>query len=154
MLLFLDPQGLTLIFVETKKGADALEDFLCRNGLPATSIHGDRSQAEREAVRCSWELPPLLPCLSFPFYAAALCAAPTAPASLLPPPPGACTCARLAILAAPLCRSCPQALRSFRTGRTPVLVATDVAARGLDIPHVTHVINFDLPTDIDDYVHR
>ena len=47
------PQGLTLIFVETKKGADALEDFLCRNGLPATSIHGDRSQAEREAVRCA-----------------------------------------------------------------------------------------------------
>ena len=47
-----------------------------------------------------------------------------------------------------------QALRSFRSGRTPVLVATDVAARGLDIPHVTHVINFDLPTDIDDYVHR
>ena len=44
------PQGLTLIFVETKKGADALEDFLIRNGLPATSIHGDRSQAEREAV--------------------------------------------------------------------------------------------------------
>lgn len=36
--------------METKKGADALEDFLIRNGLPATSIHGDRSQAEREAV--------------------------------------------------------------------------------------------------------
>lgn len=47
-----------------------------------------------------------------------------------------------------------QALRSFRSGRTPILVATDVAARGLDIPHVTHVINFDLPPDIDDYVHR
>lgn len=88
-------KGLTLIFVETKKGADALEDYLIRHGLPATSIHGDRSQGEREA-----------------------------------------------------------ALRSFRTGRTPVLVATDVAARGLDIPHVTHVINYDLPTDIDDYVHR
>lgn len=88
-------KGLTLVFVETKKGADALEDFLMRNGLPATSIHGDRTQAEREA-----------------------------------------------------------ALRSFKTGRTPFLVATDVAARGLDIPHVTHVINYDLPTDIDDYVHR
>ena len=88
-------KGLTLIFVETKKGADALEDFLIRNGLAATSIHGDRSQEERE-----------------------------------------------------------YALRAFKTARAPFLVATDVAARGLDIPHVTHVINYDLPTDIDDYVHR
>jgi len=47
-----------------------------------------------------------------------------------------------------------QALRSFKTGNTPILVATDVAARGLDIPHVAHVVNFDLPNDIDDYVHR
>lgn len=47
-----------------------------------------------------------------------------------------------------------QALRSFKRGATPILVATDVAARGLDIPHVAHVINFDLPNDIDDYVHR
>lgn len=46
------------------------------------------------------------------------------------------------------------ALRSFKSGNTPILVATDVAARGLDIPHVSHVINFDLPNDIDDYVHR
>ena len=88
-------RGLTLIFVETKRGADALEDFLHDHNHPAASIHGDRSQYEREA-----------------------------------------------------------ALKSFRSGRTPILVATDVAARGLDIPHVTHVINFDLPSDIDDYVHR
>lgn len=47
-----------------------------------------------------------------------------------------------------------QALRSFKSGKTPILVATDVAARGLDIPHVAHVVNFDLPNDIDDYVHR
>lgn len=87
--------GLTLVFVETKRGADALEDFLIRQQYPATSIHGDRSQGERE-----------------------------------------------------------DALRSFRSGRTPIMVATDVAARGLDIPNVTHVINFDLPSDIDDYVHR
>nr|GMD47881.1 DEAD-box ATP-dependent RNA helicase 37-like [Ipomoea batatas] len=88
-------QALTLVFVETKRGADALEGWLCSNGFPATSIHGDRSQQEREL-----------------------------------------------------------ALRSFKRGDTPILVATDVAARGLDIPHVAHVINFDLPNDIDDYVHR
>ncbi|CAA6659058.1 unnamed protein product [Spirodela intermedia] len=78
-------QSLTLVFVETKKGADSLEYWLCSNGFPATSIHGDRSQ---------------------------------------------------------------------QSGLTPILVATDVAARGLDIPHVSHVVNFDLPNDIDDYVHR
>ncbi|KAK7268206.1 hypothetical protein RIF29_20899 [Crotalaria pallida] len=88
-------QGLTLVFVETKKGADALEHCLCVNGFPATSIHGDRTQQEREL-----------------------------------------------------------ALRSFKSGNTPILVATDVAARGLDIPRVAHVVNFDLPNDIDDYVHR
>ena len=88
-------KGLTLVFVETKRGADQLEDWLSQQGFPSTSIHGDRTQQERE-----W------------------------------------------------------ALRSFRSGKTPILVATDVAARGLDIPHVTHVINFDLPSDVDDYVHR
>jgi hypothetical protein len=88
-------EGLTLIFVETKRAADSLEDFLYKNNLPSTSIHGDRTQRERE-----------------------------------------------------------EALKSFRNGSTPVMVATAVAARGLDIPNVTHVVNFDLPNDIDDYVHR
>lgn len=87
--------ALTLIFMETKKGADALEHWLSRNGFPATAIHGDKVQFERE-----------------------------------------------------------QALRSFRSGATPIMVATDVAARGLDISNVSHVINFDLPKAIDDYVHR
>ncbi|KZT27765.1 DEAD-domain-containing protein [Neolentinus lepideus HHB14362 ss-1] len=87
--------ALTLVFVETKRMADMLSDFLMANSLPATSIHGDRTQRERE-----------------------------------------------------------MALQTFKTGRTPILVATAVAARGLDIPHVTHVINYDLPSDIDDYVHR
>ena len=45
-------------------------------------------------------------------------------------------------------------LERFSTGDLPVLVATDVAARGLHIPDVTHVINYDLPTDAEDYVHR
>lgn len=87
--------NLTLIFVETKRSADMLCNYLMDQSFPATSIHGDRTQRERE-----------------------------------------------------------QALLSFRTGKTPVLVATAVAARGLDIPNVTHVVNYDLPGDIDDYVHR
>jgi ATP-dependent RNA helicase DeaD len=43
---------------------------------------------------------------------------------------------------------------SFKAGRLPVLVATDVAARGLDIAAVTHIVNFDVPTSPDVYVHR
>lgn len=46
------------------------------------------------------------------------------------------------------------ALDSFRTGENPILVASDVAARGLDIPAVSHVFNFDVPTHAEDYVHR
>lgn len=46
------------------------------------------------------------------------------------------------------------ALRRFRSGQVNVLIGTSVAARGLDIDNVTHVINYDLPDSIDDYVHR
>nr|XP_044996061.1 ATP-dependent RNA helicase DDX3X isoform X2 [Jaculus jaculus] len=87
--------SLTLVFVETKKGADSLEEFLYREGYACTSIHGDRSQRDRE-----------------------------------------------------------EALHQFRSGKSPILVATAVAARGLDISNVKHVINFDLPSDIEEYVHR
>jgi ATP-dependent RNA helicase RhlE len=54
-------------------------------------------------------------------------------------------------------RSQPQreaALRGFRDGRTRVLVATDIAARGLDVDSVSHVINYDVPAAPEDYVHR
>jgi len=84
-----------LIFVETKRQTDFTASKLCQNDFPATSIHGDRQQMERE-----------------------------------------------------------EALRTFKSGETPVLVATNVAARGLDIPGVTHVINMEMPKDIDEYVHR
>lgn len=47
-----------------------------------------------------------------------------------------------------------RALRSFKNGEVSIMVATDVAARGLDIPNVSHVINFDPPKQYDDYVHR
>jgi superfamily II DNA/RNA helicase len=46
------------------------------------------------------------------------------------------------------------ALDSFRTGEMPILVASDVAARGLDIPAVSHVFNYDIPHHAEDYVHR
>lgn len=47
-----------------------------------------------------------------------------------------------------------QALNGFREGKYEVLVATDIAARGLDVPEVSHVINFDVPQHPEDYVHR
>uniref|UniRef100_A0A1L8DJ02 RNA helicase n=1 Tax=Nyssomyia neivai TaxID=330878 RepID=A0A1L8DJ02_9DIPT len=47
-----------------------------------------------------------------------------------------------------------QALGDFKSGRMGIMIATSVAARGLDIPNVQHVINFDLPKSIDEYVHR
>ncbi len=84
-----------LIFVATKREADALDDYLYAQGIPTTSIHGDRTQVERE-----------------------------------------------------------KALFNFKAGNTPVLVATDVASRGLDIPDVNQVINYDMPKNIEDYVHR
>lgn len=47
-----------------------------------------------------------------------------------------------------------EALADFKKGRCPVLIATNVAARGLDIDNVKHVINFDLPSEIEEFVHR
>ena len=69
--------------------------FIHSEGFPATSIHGDRLQRERE-----------------------------------------------------------MALGDFRSGKMNIIVATNVAARGLDIRGVEHVVNFDLPEFIDEYVHR
>lgn len=47
-----------------------------------------------------------------------------------------------------------EALQNFKTGKTGLLVATDVAARGLDIPNVAAVINYTFPLTIEDYIHR
>jgi ATP-dependent RNA helicase RhlE len=46
------------------------------------------------------------------------------------------------------------ALESFKRGKVRVLVATDIAARGIDIDELSHVVNFDVPTVADDYIHR
>lgn len=90
-----EPEALTLVFAETKRGCSELAYMLSREGYQCVAIHGDLKQCDRE-----------------------------------------------------------RHLDSFRTGQAPILVATAVAARGLDIPNVKHVINYDLPTDIDEYVHR
>src|SRR5574341_1409776 len=47
-----------------------------------------------------------------------------------------------------------EALDGFRNGRYRVLVATDIAARGIDVPEISHVVNFDLPGTPEDYIHR
>ena len=47
-----------------------------------------------------------------------------------------------------------EALRDFKAGHAPILVATSVAARGLDIAGVMHVVNYEMPQCIEDYVHR
>jgi ATP-dependent RNA helicase RhlE len=88
-------EGSFLVFVRTKHGADRVARRLVRSGWSATQIHGDRSQAQRNA-----------------------------------------------------------ALRSFATGHHRVLVATDVAARGIDVANVAQVINFDIPKMAEDFVHR
>jgi ATP-dependent RNA helicase RhlE len=87
--------GLTLVFVRTKRGADKLVQKLARHDVSAVAMHGDMSQKARE-----------------------------------------------------------RALARFDTGKVKTLVATDVAARGLDLDDITHVINFDPPGEDKDYVHR
>ena len=86
---------LALVFGRTKHGAEKLKRDLEKAGFAADSIHGNKSQGQRE-----------------------------------------------------------RAIKAFKAGETRVLVATDVAARGLDIPDVRHVYNFDLPNVPDNYVHR
>jgi ATP-dependent RNA helicase RhlE len=90
-----NPDGLALVFGRTKHGSEKLMKQLVQAGFDAASIHGNKSQNQRE-----------------------------------------------------------RALKAFRDGDIRVLVATDVAARGIDIPGVTHVYNFDLPEVPDAYVHR
>jgi len=85
----------TMVFVNTKRAADRVRDFLEANGLPAEVISGDVPQNKRQKV-----------------------------------------------------------LANFQAGKLAILVTTDVGSRGLHIPGVSHVVNYDLPQDREDYVHR
>ena len=85
----------TLVFTRTKHGADRVARDLSRAGIPAKSIHGDKSQSARQ-----------------------------------------------------------NALKQFKDYKIPVLVATDIAARGIDISELPLVINYDLPNVPETYVHR
>ena len=89
------PKALSLVFARTKHGAERLMKQLTAAGFAAASVHGNKSQGQRE-----------------------------------------------------------RAIQAFRAGKIRVLVATDVAARGIDIPGVTHVYNFELPEVAESYVHR
>ena len=90
-----DMEALTLVFSRTKHGAEKLMKGLVADGFNAASIHGNKSQGQRD-----------------------------------------------------------RAIKAFREGKINVLVATDVAARGIDIPGVAYVINYDLPEVPENYVHR
>ena len=94
-ILSADPDALSLVFARTKKGAERLKIKLVADGYSAASIHGNKSQGQRD-----------------------------------------------------------QAIKAFRAGKVKILVATDVAARGIDIPGVAYVINYDLPNVAEAYVHR
>ncbi len=87
--------GSFLVFARTKRGAEKLATKLIRGGAKATSIHGDRSQSQRN-----------------------------------------------------------RALRAFQQGECRVLVATDVAARGIHVEGIAHVVNYDLPQASEDFIHR
>lgn len=84
-----------LIFGRTKHGVEKLSKMLIRSGFAAESIHGNKSNSQRQ-----------------------------------------------------------RALDMFKSNRVQILVATDVAARGLDIADVSHVINYDVPATYDEYIHR
>ena len=88
-------KGTFLVFTRTKHGADRLAKQLDRRGVNAARIHGNRSQAQRNA-----------------------------------------------------------ALKGFQQGEYRVLVATDVAARGIHVEGIAHVVNFDLPMVPEDFIHR
>ncbi len=90
-----DPDGISLVFARTKHGAEKLRRTLEDAGFKASSIHGNKSQNQRD-----------------------------------------------------------KAIRDFKSGAIRILVATDVAARGIDIPGVSHVYNYELPEVADNYVHR
>jgi len=94
-ILARDLDALTLVFARTKHGAEKLMKSLVADGHNAASIHGNKSQGQRD-----------------------------------------------------------RAIRDFRDGRITTLVATDVAARGIDIPGVAYVVNYDLPEVAENYVHR
>ena len=94
-ILSADRDALTLVFGRTKHGCEKLMKSLVADGYNAASIHGNKSQGQRD-----------------------------------------------------------RAIKAFRDGTTTILVATDVAARGIDIPGVAYVINHDLPETPDNYVHR
>lgn len=165
------PMPLTIVFVERKSRCNDVAEVLQGEGVPAVPLHGGLTQVrvtQRQrpgsrgvllrgcaGVRDAWmQCRPaaaaaacrnaLLPPTSRPAAAAAACCRPPPPpcANRVPPPAHALQYER------------EQSLKDFSSGAVRVLIATDVASRGLDVKDVGHVINMDLPRAFEDYVHR
>lgn len=164
------PDTLSLIFVETKKACDALDDFLYAQGYHCTCIHGDRSQSDREAALHSFRTgrtpilvatavsemhahPPFMLLLlplphssSFPGILPVVCVAEVTHKI--------CIAVLHSLCLLPFPPSTPLSPLTLLLLSSLLLSPPKVAARGLDIPNVKHVVNFDLPSDIEEYVHR
>ena len=145
------PDTLSLIFVETKKACDALDDFLYAQGYHCTCIHGDRTQSDREAALHSFRTgrTPIL-------VATAVSDIAHSPFPFTSLSQEFC----LSLMSHTKYKSVIHFLlllllfHSLLFLSSPLHSPPKVAARGLDIPNVKHVVNFDLPSDIEEYVHR
>jgi ATP-dependent RNA helicase DDX41 len=127
-----------LIFAEKTADVDDIHEYLLVKGVEAVAVHGGKDQEEREAaidafkVRC----PALLP--RSPLYEGNL----------------RVCCMLLDNMVNTEHRGHLKTVSVQQAGRKDVLVATDVASKGLDFPDIQHVINYDMPDEIENYVHR
>lgn len=154
---------LTIVFVERKNRCNEVAAALQAEGIPAAALHGGLSQVRRELWRRLLAQLALQQCLSagscsvLVFWGGCMQSCVNASRSL-----SLTACLPLSALSCPVAQRVlppPQyereaALRDFSSGTVRVLIATDVASRGLDVKGIGHVINMDLPRAFEDYVHR
>lgn len=129
--------GQVLIFAEKKADVDAIHEYLLLKGVEAVAIHGGKGQ---DGYFTSIDLLPGLCAFPFPAPARPVFATPNIPTIVL-------------TYSLPTLdqEERTKAIEAFREGKKDVLVATDVASKGLDFPAIQHVINYDMPEEIENY---